>query len=104
MIQKLIFAFMPAYGEDERESRILAESIRKFGGDDSSCPIWVMLPNGQISEASRRALLALDAQVFPFEIDPAVLEFPFAGKVLAAAEAEVQVGTPAAALCPAQVT
>ena len=89
---------MPAYGEDERESRILAESIRKFGGDDSSCPIWVMLPNGQISEAARRALLALDAQVFPFEIDPAVLEFPFAGKVLAAAEAEVLAGDQTASL------
>jgi hypothetical protein len=79
---------MPAYGEDERESLILARSIRKFAGVYSSNPIWVMLPNGQLGQEIEYALQNQDARLLSFEIDSDILEFPFAGKVLAAAAAE----------------
>ena len=79
---------MPAYGENERESLILARSIRKFAGAYSNYPIWVMLPNGQLNQDIRYALNIQDAQLIPFEIAPEVLGFPFAGKILAAAAAE----------------
>ena len=86
----LIFAFMQAYGGDERESLLLAHSLRTFGGELSNCPLWLMVPQNldQFSESTRQALRELDVQVHRFEVPEEALSFPFGGKVYAAAAAE----------------
>ena len=86
----LIFAFMQAYGGDERESLLLARSLREFGGKLASQPLWLMMPQKleQASESARKALRELDVQIHRFEVPDDALKFPFGGKVYAAAAAE----------------
>lgn len=85
----MIFAFMPAYGGDERESVLLAQSIRAFGGCFSRSPIWILVPEQTpLSETTLRSLDALTASVFPFTLPEPALVFPYAPKVFAAAQAE----------------
>ena len=45
-MSNLIFAFMQAYGGDERESLLLARSLREFGGELANQPLWLMMPQG----------------------------------------------------------
>ena len=87
----LVFAFMQAYGGDERESLLLVRSLRKFGGELANQPLWLMVPRKleHISESTRQALRGLDVQVHRFEVPEDALKFPFGGKVYAAAAAEV---------------
>ena len=87
---KLIFAFMPAYGGDERESLLLARSLRAFGGKLANYPLWMMVPQNleQVSAPTRQALSGLDVQLHRFEVPDEALEFPFGGKVYAATAAE----------------
>ena len=86
----LVFAFMQAFGGDERESLLLARSLREFGGDLADSPLWMMMPEGvgQVSEGTLRALEALGVQVHRFEVPEEALHFLFGGKVFAAAAAE----------------
>jgi len=87
---KLIFAFMQAYGGDERESLLLARSLRMFGGELTNYPLWMMVPQklAHLSETTRQALSGLDIQLNRFEVPEEALRFPFGGKVYAAAAAE----------------
>ena len=87
---KLIFAFMQAYGGDERESLLLARSLRTFGGELANHPLWMMMPQNleQVSETTFQALSKLDVQLHRFEVPEEALKFPFGGKVYAAAVAE----------------
>jgi len=89
-MSKLIFAFMQAYGEDERGSLLLARSLRKFGGKLAYHPLWLMMPEKleQVSVSVFRALEELGVQVHRFEVPEEALQFPFGGKVYAAAAAE----------------
>jgi len=86
----LIFAFMQAYGGDERESLLLARSLRMFGGELANHPLWLMVPQSleQITASTLRALGRLDVQINRFEVPEDALKFPFGGKVYAAAAAE----------------
>ena len=86
----LIFAFMQAYGGDERESLLLARSLRTFGGKMANYPLWLMMPKNleQVSEYTHQALEGLGVQVHRFEVSEDALKFPFGGKVYAAAAAE----------------
>ena len=86
----LIFAFMQAYGGDERESLLLSHSLRRFGGKLANHPLWLMMPEKleQVSEATLRELEELGVQVHRFEVPKEALHFPFGGKVYAAAAAE----------------
>jgi hypothetical protein len=88
--QDLIFAFMPAYRGAEVESLMLAHSIRAFAGELRNNPIWVLIPQSveTLSTPTRRELLALDAQLIPFDVERETLEFWFGGKVIASAAAE----------------
>ncbi len=90
-MSNLIFAFMQAYGGDERKSLLLARSLRTFGGELANNPLWLMMPENleQASESTRQALEELDVQVHRFEVPEDALKFPFGGKVYAAAAAEV---------------
>ena len=87
---QLIFAFMQAYGGDERESLLLARSLRAFGGEFANNPLWMMTPNKveQVSGDTLRALSELDVRINSFEVPEEALKFPFGGKVYAAAAAE----------------
>lgn len=87
---KLIFAFMQAYGGDERESLLLARSLRMFGGELANHPLWLMVPQKleHVSESTRQALRGLGVQFNRFDIPEEALRFPFGGKVYAAAAAE----------------
>ncbi len=74
----------------EKNSLLLAESIRSFGSALSRAPIWFFVPDyGEpLSEDTRDRLLALGVTLTPFEIDPEVARFPFTGDAEAAANAE----------------
>lgn len=87
---RLIFAFMQAYGGDERESLLLARSLRMFGGEMANYPAWLMVPQKleQVSESTCQVLGELGVQVHRFEVPEEALGFPFGGKVYAAAAAE----------------
>jgi hypothetical protein len=89
-MSKTIFAFMQAYGGNERESLLLAHSLRKFGGEIADSPLWLMMPQDreQVSESTRQTLEELGVQVHRFGIPEEALEFPFGSKVYAAAAAE----------------
>ena len=86
----LIFAFMQAYGGDERESLLLARSLREFGDELANQPLWLMMPKKleMVSKSTLQALRELDVQVHRFEVPDDALKFPFGGKVYAAAAAE----------------
>ncbi|HNS64572.1 MAG TPA: hypothetical protein PKN11_09090 [Anaerolineaceae bacterium] len=89
----MIFSLMPAYGGDERETILLARSIRQFAGVVADSAIHVMEPEqSPLSTAARRALEELSVSVFPFCLPPGGLDFPLAQKVYAAAEAEDRAG------------
>jgi hypothetical protein len=87
---KLIFAFMQAYGGDERESLLLARSLRTFGGELANHPLWLMMPQNleQVSASTLQALEELGVQVHRFEVPEEALKFPYGCKVYAAAAAE----------------
>ena len=89
-MSNLIFAFMQAYGGDERESLLLARSLRTFGGEMANSPLWLMMPQNleQVGESTLQALDGLGVQVHRFEVPEDALKFPFGGKVYAAAAAE----------------
>jgi len=90
-VPQLIFAFMQAYGGDERESLLLARSLRTFGDAFANNPLWMMTPNKseQVSGDTLQALSELNVRINRFEVPEEALKFPFGGKVYAAAAAEV---------------
>jgi len=94
---KSIFAFMQAYGGDERESLLLARSLRRFGGEMANHPLWLMMPENleQVNDSTRQALEELGVQVHRFEAPEEALKFSFGGKVFAAAAAELLASTQA---------
>ena len=94
---ELIFAFMQAYGEDERASLLLVRSLRTFGGELANQPLWLMMPQNleQVSESTRQALEKFGVQINRFEVPEEALRFPFGGKVHAAAAAEALVSSQA---------
>ena len=87
---KTLFAFMQAYGGDERESLLLARSLRTFGRKLANDPLWLMVPKSleYVSKATSQALKGLGVQLNRFEVPEEALGFPFGGKVYAAAAAE----------------
>ncbi|MHA1968418.1 MAG: flavin reductase family protein [Candidatus Hodarchaeales archaeon] len=87
-MEKLIFAFIST-GRDP-DVLLMAASIRKFAGKLSDCPIWMFLPSSveEIPEKMNEQLQVFKIDVIPFEVDPEISKFPFAGYVLAAASAE----------------
>lgn len=94
---RLVFAFMQAYGGDERESLLLAHSLRTFGGKLANQPLWLMMPQNleQVSESTYQALEKLGVQVHRFEVPEEALKFPYGCKVYAAAAAESLASTQA---------
>jgi len=55
----------------EINSLLLAESIRSFGGNLASCPVWFMFPeiDKDLTGRSQRRLEALNVQLVPFPVE-----------------------------------
>ena len=91
-MHSLIYATLGVPGESELDTLLLVESLRSFGAELASNPLWVLVPEdlGSLSDATLKKLAQLDATVIPFEVDPGLLKFPFAAKIAAAAAVEAQ--------------
>lgn len=85
-MENLIFACPPAGSGPE--ALIMAESIRRFAGSLSDCPIWMVVPEPEEIPAKMRSeLLSCGVQIKTFS-EPDISPFPFATFVCAAAAAE----------------
>jgi hypothetical protein len=91
-MQNLIYATLGIPGKSELDTLLLAESLRSFGGELASNPLWVLVPAqlGPLSDATLKRLAQLDTRVISLDIDPDFFKFPFAAKIAAAAAAEAQ--------------
>jgi len=69
---------------------MLTNSLRSFGGELRECPIWVMIPEifNELSSSDIDQFNKSKVKVHNYDIDPDLIEFPFAFKVFAAAKAE----------------
>jgi len=90
--QPVIFAAFAGDGEELRDTRILAESIRAFGGGLKGAPIWIYAPEILLKaeKALVTDLIALGALVKASDAPDESGAFDFAGKVFAAAKAEAE--------------
>ena len=89
-MHNLIYATLAIPGESELDTLLLAESLRTFGGELASNPLWVLVPAQleSLSAATLKKLAQLDARIITLEIDPDLFKFPFAAKIAAAAAVE----------------
>ena len=88
---KLVFASLVFPDKtSETDALLLVESIRSFAESLSQAPIWCFTPENKerLSSTIEEKLIALKVSLIPFRIDHEIQQFPFAGKVLAAALAE----------------
>ncbi len=88
---RLIFTTVAYPAEwSEKNTLLLIESIRNFGGDLSQSTIWCMMPNygTQPSETFKEGLAALNTDLISFPIEREVARFFFAADIQAAALAE----------------
>lgn len=75
----------------EVQTLILVKSLRDFGGDLASIPVWIGVPYGHEMEGEALdAIQDLDVRLIPFEIDEKLLNFPFSAKAVAAAYVEAE--------------
>jgi len=74
----------------EINSVLLAESIRAFGGNLASCPVWFMFPetNKDLTSRSQKRLEALNIQLVPFPVEADDLNFFFKVELIALSLAE----------------
>ena len=94
MVNTFVFACNALAGRSERQALRLAESIRSFGGDYTQSPIWILLPESEVSMVGDilSRLVPLDIRLVPFDNRLSLEDFPFARKVAAAATAEALAG------------
>jgi len=90
-VETAAFAFLAKLGE-ERAALLLAESIRAFGGVLKGSPIWIMTPaDSPLRDTPERdRVIALGAEIVPYDADSKVMEFSLSDKVAAAAAAEAR--------------
>ncbi len=82
----LVFATVAVSADEMRATRLLVESVRAFGGELSSCPIWIF---GSRESASPEDLPSeLGAEFHELEVPDSMKGFALAEKVVACAEAE----------------
>ena len=97
----LIYTTLAIPGKSAQAVIMLAQSIRDFAGELADSPFWILVPEDRntFSENERAGFSKLDIQIKPFSIDPEVIKFPFAAKIVAAAEAEELAQGQAELLC-----
>jgi hypothetical protein len=86
----LVFATMAASTADARDALLWARSIRAFGERYGGAPIWLMIPKRieRLPAALRLELDKARLRLLAFDASQAELDFPFAGKTIAAGFAE----------------
>ncbi len=85
----MMFAFMPAYGEDERQALYLVKSIRMNAGSYAHAPVLVVVAKDKpLSRRTEQILSVLNAEIITFHLPERYRSFPYAAKVYAAAAAE----------------
>jgi hypothetical protein len=93
--QKIIFAGFAEGAEQLSHMLVFVESVRKFAGSFRNAPVWIYVPEG--SKEKHKKILekftALNAHLYESPAPDKALEYYFARKVFAAAEAEAQAET-----------
>ena len=86
----LVFATMVGRASSARKALLLARSIRAFGGRLADAPIWLMVPEHieRLPASLRVDLEKSKVRLLAFKASESELDFPFAGKTLAAGAAE----------------
>ncbi len=92
---KIIFAGFAEGAEQLSHMLVFVESVRKFAGSFRAAPVWIYVP--EVSTEKYKKFLdkisALHADIYQSTAPEEALEYYFARKVFAAAEAEVQAET-----------
>jgi len=89
--EMITFAFMPAYGGDEREAILLAHNLSNIieKWNPLRTPVLILHPKHEtLSDGFLAAMDGLPVELIPFHVPEAFRDFPFAPKVFAAAQAE----------------
>jgi hypothetical protein len=86
----LVFATMAASTAAARNAMLWARSIRTFGGRYADAAIWLMIPERieRLPASLRVELEKSRVRLLAFDASQAELDFPFAGKTIAAGFAE----------------
>jgi len=86
----LVFATMATSTAAARQALLWARSIRAFGGRYAATPIWLMIPEyiERLPTSLRLDLDKAGVRLLAFEVSKEELDFPFAGKTIAAGFAE----------------
>ncbi len=87
--QTTVFGVFAGDADAMQHCIVLAESIRTFGGAFARSPVWVFVPEElELSDSVRQRLDSLAVEIRRSSVPPEALQFYFARKVFAAAEAE----------------
>jgi hypothetical protein len=84
--KKTVFVIVIESFRQEKQAKLLAESIRSFGEELGNAPIWMFSPSPAerlVKDAERLA-----ASVFPLKIPAGISNYLFGARVYACAEAE----------------
>jgi len=94
MVNTFVFACNAVAGRSERQVMMLVESIRSFGGEYAQSPIWILLPESEVSIVGDiiDRLVSPNLRLVPVDNRLPLGDFPFARKVAAAATAEALAG------------
>ncbi|MHA1690260.1 MAG: hypothetical protein ACTSU7_01355 [Candidatus Heimdallarchaeaceae archaeon] len=90
-MNKIVFVTITSADGEDIQAPLLAASIRKYGGNLSEQPIWVLVPTQDKDIVYKLANIfeSLDVTIIPFSSDSNELTFPFTAFVCAAAKAEM---------------
>jgi hypothetical protein len=91
-METVIFAAFAGGEEQLQHALVLAESLRTFGGKYMDAPVWVYVPEEFLASDSSiiPRFAALNVEIKTSTAPEAALIFPYARKVFAAAEAEIE--------------
>lgn len=90
MINDLVFATMAGTTAAARDAMLWARSIRAFGGRYAGAAIWLLIPERieRLPASLRVDLDKMKVRLLAFDASQEELDFPFAGKTIAAGFAE----------------
>ena len=91
-VRPVIFASYAGDGEQLHNALVLVESIRTFGGSYADAPVWIYAPVSVLKTQEKlvKSISSFKAEVRPSDAPRDALDFPFAGKVFAAARADLE--------------
>ena len=89
-MSELVFATTAGTTGAAREALLLARTVRAFAGRFANAPIWLMVPEHieRLPTALRLELDKNKVHLLAFKVSKEEMDFPFAGKTIAAGTAE----------------